>query len=61
MWSASLPGVAMTTCGRWDSSIAWGRMSVPPVIRMGFMLCGAEMALNCSKIWSASSLQTISI
>ncbi|KAL1997608.1 hypothetical protein VTN02DRAFT_1333 [Thermoascus thermophilus] len=60
MWSARRPGVAMTTCGRCESAMACGRMSVPPVTRIGLRFCGAEMALNCSKIWSASSLDGVS-
>ena len=56
IWSARRPGVAMTMCGRWERARAWVRMSVPPVMRRGFRDWGAEMALNCSKIWRASSL-----
>ena len=36
------------------------RMSAPPVMRRGFRDWGAEMALNCSKIWRASSLNGLS-
>lgn len=56
MWLANRPGVAITTCGLWERARACSRMSVPPVMRTGFKDCGAEMALNCSNIWSASSL-----
>jgi hypothetical protein len=56
MWSANLPGVAITTCGRCARAVACGRISDPPVMRTALRLCGEEMALNCSKICSASSL-----
>ena len=50
VWSARRPGVAMTTWGRRESAKACSRMSAPPVIKIGFKDCVAEMALNCSKI-----------
>jgi hypothetical protein len=56
IWSASLPGVAITTCGRCAKAVACGRISEPPVIRTALRLCGEEIALNCSNICSASSL-----
>src|SRR3569833_2927094 len=56
MWSASRPGVAMMMCGRLASSMAWGRMSAPPVTSMALTVCEVENDLTCSKICRASSL-----
>ncbi len=47
-WSASRPGVATTTCGRWDKASACWRMSLPPVTRTTLSECGAPRARNCS-------------
>lgn len=58
MWSASLPGVAITTWGRLESSRAWVIMSSPPTITLVRRLRGAPRAVNCSPIWNASSLCT---
>jgi len=40
--------------------MAWSRWSAPPVMRRGFRDWGADIALNCSKIWIASSLECMS-
>lgn len=36
IWSASLPGVAITTCGLWARAVACVRISEPPVTRTAF-------------------------
>ena len=54
--SQSLPGVAIMTCGRLRSSIAWVCMSIPPTITVECRFTAAPSTRNCSEIWNASSL-----
>ena len=57
MWSASRPGVAITTWGFLESSIPWVSMSMPPTTTLTRALMWAPSATNCSFIWNASSLR----
>ena len=56
--STSRPGVAMRTCGRFFSSMAWCIMSIPPTMTAECRLTAAPSTRNCSEIWKASSLCT---
>ena len=49
-WSTSLPGVAMTMCGRFDSAMACVIMSIPPTITAHFNPILEPRASNCSEI-----------
>mmetsp|Transcript_79926 Transcript_79926/g.117086 ORF Transcript_79926/g.117086 Transcript_79926/m.117086 type:complete len:279 (+) Transcript_79926:754-1590(+) len=55
IWSASRPGVAITTCGRLHSSVAWRIMSSPPTTTVRRSPMDEPSAANCSSIWNASS------
>jgi len=55
-WSTIRPGVAMTTCGRLQRSMACCIMSMPPTTTAVRIPREPPITLNWSAIWNASSL-----